>query len=213
MRNEKYYQLVLLWITDAMKFQDYLQKMAPVVTRYGGAGDRSFQPSAIWAEGMDLPQVVNLVHYDSKEAYQNFNNDPDFKQIEHLRSESTKIISYEGYLRVANRSVQGLNEREYNIEIVSYKNGSPLAYSKYELEGEGKMREFGFDVEFILDLESKSSEEKQPHMAKVSYFNNAGCKMKFEKDAAHKEIEALYPSTIDSVIWISAKIHPMTIKK
>lgn len=212
MKNDKYYQLVLLWITDPVKFQEYLQKMAPVVTRYGGAADRSFQPSAIWAEGMELPQVVNLVHYDSKEAYQDFNDDPDFKQIEHLRSESTKIISYEGYLRLANPSGRRLNDREYNIEILSYKNGSPAAYSKYELEGEGKMREYGFDVEFILDIESKPSEQKKPNMAKVSYFNDARCKMNFERDPAHKDIEALYPSTIDSVIWISAKIHQMAVK-
>lgn len=212
MKNSKYHQLVLLWITDAPKFQHYLQQMAPIVTRYGGAGDRSFQPSAIWADGIELPHIVNLVHYDSKKAYENFNNDPDFRKIEHLRSESTKIMSYEGYLQLEKASGDGLKDREYNIEIVRYKNGSPEAYREYEMKGEEKMKEYGFEVEFVLDIESKSSGKMQPDMAKVSYFKSAAGKTRFEQDPAHKDIEALYPSTIDSVIWISGKIHPTFIK-
>lgn len=212
MKNEKYYQLVLLWITDLPKFQNYLQKMAPIVTKYGGTGDRSFQPSAIWADGMELPHIVNLVHYDSKKAYEDFNSDPSFKQIEHLRSESARIISYEGYLRVDSRSDNGLLDREYNIEIVNYKNGSAALYHTYESEGESKMKEYGFKVEFILDIESKPSGKKQPDIAKISYFKDVNGKSNFERDPAHKKIEALYPSAIDSVVWISGKIHSMSVR-
>ena len=122
------------------------------------------------------------------------------------------MISYEGYLRVNNPSDNGLIDREYNIEIVNYKNGSPAPYHTYELEGESKMREYGFEVEFVLDNESKPSGKKMPDMAKISYFKNANDKVDFERDPAHKSIETLYPSTIDSVVWISGKIHPMTVR-
>jgi uncharacterized protein (DUF1330 family) len=210
--NKKFHQLVLLWITHPAKFQEYIEKMRPIVRKYGGTGDRSFQPLAIWAEGMELPHIVNLVHYDSKTAYMDFNNDPEFKRIEYLRSESTKLVSYEGYLRFENVLSAGLKEREYNIEIVNYKNGVADAYWKYETDGETKMKQYGFEVEFALDIEPKPSGIKQPDFAKISYFKNADDKAAFEKDPMHKTIEqTLYPSAIDSVIWISAKIHPMTL--
>jgi uncharacterized protein (DUF1330 family) len=210
--NRKFHQLVLIWITHPAKFQEYIEKMRPIVSKYGGIGDRSFQPSAIWAEGMELPHIVNLVHYDSKTAYTDFNNDPEFKRIEHLRSESAKLVSYEGYLRFENVLSAGLKEREYNIEIVNCKNGAPDAYRKYEIDGETKIREYGFEVEFVLDIEPKPSGIQQPDFAKISYFKNSNDKAAFEKDPMHKFIEqTLYPSAIDSVIWMSAKIHPMTL--
>jgi uncharacterized protein (DUF1330 family) len=210
--NKKFHQLVLLWITDPAKFQEYIEKMRPIVSKYGGVGDRSFQPLAVWAERMELPHIVNLVHYDSKTAYMDFNNDPEFKRIEHLRSESTKLVSYEGYLRLENVLPAGLKEREYNIEIVNYKNGVTDAYREYETEGEGKMKDYGFEVEFALDIEPRPSGMKQPDLVKISYFKNADDKAAFEKDPMHKTIEqSLYPSAIDSVIWISAKIHPITL--
>jgi hypothetical protein len=163
---------------------------------------------------MELPHIINLVHYDSKQAYTDFNNDPEFKKIEHLRSESTKLVSYEGYLNLEKPSSDGLSERVYNIEIANYKNGLPDAYRKYEAEGESKMKKYGFEVEFILDIESKPSGTKQPDFAKISYFKNATDKTNFEKDPAHKDIEQiLYPAAIDNAIWISGKIHPATLDR
>jgi uncharacterized protein (DUF1330 family) len=207
MDNEKYYQLVLLWITDPTKFQEYLQKMAPIVTRYGGAADRSFIPSSIWPDRMDIPHIVNFVHYDSKQAYQDFNMDSDFRKIEHLRSQSTKLISFEGYPVLKNPINGDITKREYNIEIANYKPGAQSEYRKYEEEGEGKMREYGFDVEFVMKVESKPDSKLQPDFVKISYFKTATDKSNFEKDPSHKQVEALYPSVVDNVIWINARIN------
>jgi uncharacterized protein (DUF1330 family) len=212
MTDRKYHQLVLLWISDPAKYQEYLQKLRPIVARYGGGADRIFQPTSIWAEGLEMPHVVNLVHYDSKKAFDEFKDDPEFKKIVHLRSESLKMISFEGYLAVENPSSEGLRERDYNIELVYYKNGSPEAYRKYEEEGETRMKAYGFEVEFVLNIESKSA-ERQPDFAKISYFKSATDKANFEKEPMHKTIEEeLYPSAIDKVIWISGKIHPVMLE-
>lgn len=74
------------------------------------------------------------------------------------------------------------------------------------------MKEYGFDVEFVLDIESKSIGVKQADLAKISYFKNAADKLRFEKDRAHKFIEqTLYPSAIDSVIWISGRTHSLML--
>jgi hypothetical protein len=186
--------------------------MAPIVTKYGGNGDRSFIPSTIWADGVDLPHVINLVHYDTKDAYENFKIDPEFLAIEHLRSESTKIISFEGYLRgqPMPKITTELSDREYNIEIVTYKNGSSELYRKYEAEGEAKMKPYGFNVEFVLDVEPKSNSHNAPDIVKISYFNSVVEKQNFEKDPSHQLVEKiLYPAAIGKVIWIAAKILPM----
>jgi uncharacterized protein (DUF1330 family) len=211
--NRKYHQLVLIWISDSAKYQEYLQKLRPIVARYGGKADKIFQPTSIWAEDLETPHIVNLVHYDSKKSFDEFRDDPDFKKIVHLRSESIKMISFEGYLAVENPSLEGLKERLYNIELVYYKNGSPDAYRKYEAEGERKMKEYGFEIEFVLDVEAKSAEVRQPDLAKISYFKSATDRANFDKDPMHKTIEEeLYPTAIDKVIWISGQIHPMMLE-
>jgi uncharacterized protein (DUF1330 family) len=211
--NRKYHQLVLIWVSDPAKYQTYLQKLRPIVAKYGGKADRIFQPTSIWAEGLELPHIVNLVHYDSKKAFDVFKDDPDFKKIVPLRSESIKMISFEGYLNVENSSSAGLKERMYNIELVYYKNGLPETYRKYEAEGEKKMKDYGFEIEFVMAIEAQSVQERQPDLAKISYFKSAADKANFEKDPMHKTIEeALYPAAIDKVIWITGQIHPMMLE-
>jgi uncharacterized protein (DUF1330 family) len=208
----QYYQLVLLWINDPTKFQRYLEYMAPIVSKYGGKGDRSFIPLTIWADAVDLPHVVNLVHYDTKDAYENFKMDPEFLAIEHLRSEATKIISFEGYLREhpMPKTTTEIFDRAYNIEIVTYKNGSSELYRRYEAEGESKMTPYGFNVEFVLDVDPKSNSLNGPDIVKISYFNSVVEKQKFEKDPSHQLIEkVLYPAATERVIWIAAKILPL----
>lgn len=117
MDDSRFYQLVLIWIRDPAMFGEYLRLLPPVVARYGGAADRSFAVTSIQADGLAPPQVVNLVHYDSQDAYQRFNEDPDFRAIEHLRSESVSLMSFEGWLRSADPSTDGLADRHYRIEI------------------------------------------------------------------------------------------------
>lgn len=212
-KERKYHQLVLIWVNDLAKYQEYLQRLRPIVAQYGGEADKIFQPTAIWAESMEMPDMVNLVHYDSQKAFEAFKEDTEFQEIIPLRTEAIRIISFEGYLALENPSSEGLPERMYNIELVYYKDGSPEAYRKYEEEGEKRMSEYGFEVEYVLDIEAKPADGRQPDLAKVSYFKTASAKADFEKDPMHKTIEeVLYPSAMDKVIWISAKIHPMMLE-
>jgi hypothetical protein len=84
-----------------------------------------------------------------------------------------------------------------------------MAYQKYEDEGESKMREYGFVVEYKMIVESFSPSVPKPDLIKISYFNNAADKTKFESDPMNKVVEQeLYPNAIENVIWISGKIHP-----
>lgn len=208
-KQTKYYQLVLVWVHDSAKYQEYLQKLAPIVTKYGGAAERIFQPTTIWAEELPLPNAVNFVHYDSKEAFAAFKADPAFQQIVHLRGESISMLAVEGELAFSQPSTDGLAERLYNIEFAYYKAGSPAAYQHYEAVGEAKMREYGFAVEYVLAVAGEQASARQPDIAKISYFKSAADRANFERDPFHKTIEEeLYPAAIDKVIWITGRIYP-----
>lgn len=204
--EKHYHQLVIIWVNDSAKFQDYIGKMAPIVRKYGGALDRSFVPSAIWANGLRTPDMVNLVHYDNKEAFEQFKQDSAFRAIVHLRDESTEILSYEGFLEEEDIVEGNEKDREYTIEIVSYRDNSSDLYKKYESTDEGKMREYGFHVEYAMKPESFPKNAPKPDLIKISYFPTIAQKKQFEKDTMHKKIEQeLYPNAINSVIWISGK--------
>lgn len=212
--DKKYYELVLIWVKDPAKFEEYGAKVTPIVQKYGGGIDKMFAPSSIYAEDLEQPHIVNLVYYESKEAYTNFTNDPDFKAIEHLRNEGIDMISFRGYLNTNNPSFENLEERMYNIELANYKDGDKSTYKIYENEGEDKMKKYGFETEFVLDIDVQSSPlNGQLDFAKISFFKNEASMSDFEKDPAHKLIEEeLYPNATENVIWISGKIHPMMLQ-
>jgi uncharacterized protein (DUF1330 family) len=197
-----YHQLVLIWVRDPAKFQEYLRRLPPIVAKYGGAGDRTIQPTSIWADGLERPTIVNLVHYDDKESYQRFNADPDFLAIEHLRSESVDLMTFEGLLTHSGPSDDGLADRSYNVELLRYASGSPEAYRRYEREGEAVMRRYGFRVEYVLEIEPSAA--RRFDLAKISYFPNSAAQADFENDPLHKVIEEeLYPAAVGDSIWIT----------
>jgi uncharacterized protein (DUF1330 family) len=155
--GSRYYQLVLIWVRDTEMFGEYLRLLPPVVARYGGAGDRSFEPTSVQGAGLELPHIVNLVHYDSKEAYQRFNEDPDFQAIAHLRSGSVDLMSFEGRLRRADPSPDGLADRSYLIDVTTR-------------AGDG-IDVPGHHTEYELDLEHGAD---GPDLAVISYRRGAG---------------------------------------
>jgi uncharacterized protein (DUF1330 family) len=205
-KDERYYQVVLIWMRDPAKFRDYLETLGPIVTRYSGAADISIEPTEIWADDLTLPQIVNLVHYDSKEAFERFNADPDFAAIVHLRDESVDLCAFGGWLVTADRSTSGLAERLYHIELVRFPDGSPAAYRRYEAEGESVMRRYGFQVEYVVELEPQPGQAPQPQLAKISCFPNKRTSAEFHNDPAHKQIETqLYPAAVSEPIWITGR--------
>jgi uncharacterized protein (DUF1330 family) len=199
-----WHQLVLIWIHDPARFQDYLTAMAPIVRRYGGAADGSFAPTAIHAAGLTTPDVVNLVHYDNRAAFDAFTNDPDFQQIKHLRDESVDLLSFEG--RLAKKSPPD-SGRTYGIEIVQFPNGSREAYQRYERDGESVMARYGFQVDYVLEIEG--SAEHRFDLVKISSFPSGADRAAFETDPLHQRVEReLYPAAVGDLIWIDAIQRP-----
>ena len=208
-KEKKYYQLVLIWVKDPAKFQEYATKVAPIVGKYGGRLDKMFEPTAIYAEGIEQPHIVNLVHYDTKEAYLEFEKDKDFQQIKHLREESIKMIAYEGYLSIDQPSMNGIANRVYNIELAKFKQGDSKPYKKYEKQGEVFMTEYGYAVEYKMDIDRG---DRDQDFVKISFWNDESGIKSFEKHEAHDKIEKeLYPNAVENLIWITARVHPMML--
>jgi uncharacterized protein (DUF1330 family) len=204
--SRRYHQLVFIWVRDPAMFAEYLRDLPPIVARYGGAADLSLRPTAVWADGLTLPDIVNLVHYDDREAYQRFNTDPDFRNIEHLRAGSVDLMTFEGYLSTADPSPAGSPDRLYNVELATYRDGTGEAYRVYEERGEARMREYGYRVEYVLDAEAAPSSRPRPDLIKLSSFPDESAKASFDADPAHGEIEEkLYPAATDHVVWLTGR--------
>lgn len=186
-------------------FAHYLRQLPPVVARYGGAADLSLRPTAIRGDGLTLPDIVNLVHYDDKEAFARFAADPDFRKIEPLRAGSVDLHTFEGQLSLAHPSPPGSADRLYNVELATYRDGTGAAYRAYEQIGEARMRDHGYRVEYRLDAETAPAGRPHPDVVKISSFPDVAARAGFEADPGHAEIEQkLYPAGADNVVWLTA---------
>jgi uncharacterized protein (DUF1330 family) len=174
--RRRYHQLVFIWVRDPKLFAAYLRDLPPIVTRYGGAADLSLRPTAIWAGGLALPDIVNLVHYEDKEAYERFNADPEFQKIEPLRAGSVDLMTYEGYLRTADPSPAGQNGRVYHVEV---------AYRTDEECDESLPHDYGYRVEYVLDPRTAPPGRPHPNLIRISSAPDEAAGSAFDADATH----------------------------
>jgi uncharacterized protein (DUF1330 family) len=149
--TDLWHQLVLIWIHNPARFQEYLAEMAPIVTRYGGAADQIFAPTAIQADGLTTPDAVNLVHYDSRTAFDTFSADPAFLKIKHLRDTSVDLRTFDGRLTQANPTRPGA-DRVYLIEI-----GHSPELVEPVVTGDDRRTEYTLEVDSTTDLVRISS--------------------------------------------------------
>jgi uncharacterized protein (DUF1330 family) len=204
--TRRYHQLVFIWVRDPVKFADYLRELPPIVGRYGGAADLSLRPTALWADRLALPDIVNLVHYTDKQAFERFGADPEFRRIEPLRAGSVDLMTFEGYLRPGDPSPAGPPGRLYNVELATFRDGTGDAYRIYEERGEAVMRRYGYRVEYILDAEAAPTGRPRPDLIKISSFPDEAAKAAFDADPAHNEVEQkLYPVATDHVLWLTGQ--------
>jgi uncharacterized protein (DUF1330 family) len=192
--RSRYHQLVFIWVRDPAMFADYLRDLPPIVARYGSAADLSLRPTAVWADQLalpGLPDIVNLVHYENKEAYERFNADPDFQKIEPLRAGSVDLMAYEGYLRPAELypdGPAGPTARAYNLEVATYRDGTGEAYRRYEERAAPLRARFGYRVEYILDSKTAPAGRPRPDLIKVSSFPDEAASSAFNADPIHTAV-------------------------
>ncbi|MDW3193754.1 MAG: DUF1330 domain-containing protein [Cytophagales bacterium] len=207
--NDKYYQVVMIWLKDPAKFQEYGQKMGPIVGKYGGSGERILTPVESFyggktGEGLSKPDMVNIVYYYSKEAYENFENDPAFKKIEHLRSESINMVAIGGKVKGGELLPGDASQRLYMIEFGYFKDKGKN-YKAYEKASKGFNQRLGLNKERILIPDQVWGDIALPDLVTIKYIDDASNKSKMESDPDHAKIEALYGEAMSDLIWIEGK--------
>jgi uncharacterized protein (DUF1330 family) len=209
--DSRYYQLALLWLRDRPKFGRYVELVAPIVRPYGAGLACQFLPTTIYAEGMERPDVVNLVYYESHAAYNAFTRDPAFKEIVHLRSESIAMASVEGLLAGTFAAGGGPEQRLYMIELARLGRGGREAYQAYENEAEPVMKRYGYQVNCVMRPNGSSGLSFSPDLVKIASFTSAADLERMHEDPAHSRIEkVLYPEAVAESVWLVANAAPRT---
>lgn len=207
----RYYQVVFLWTKDPAKFGRYLELATPVVDRYGGALERMLMPDVIYAEGVQKPDIVNIVYYDSREAFHALHQDPDFKKIVHLRSESVDLFAIDGAPLTGAVSSEALNKRLYLLEVAKLRAGL-AGYRRYEEQADPVMSRYGYHVERVMSAEDASGFSFRPDIVKVAYFDEQDGMERMHKDPEHGRIENdLYPSAVEKSVWVIGRVHPLSM--
>jgi uncharacterized protein (DUF1330 family) len=209
--DSRYFQLALLWLRDREKFARYAALVAPVVRPYGGALACQFLPTSVYAEGMECPDVANLVYYESRAAYEAFTLDPAFREIVHLRSESIVMASVEGALAGTFAAGDRPEQRIYVLELARLGPDRQQAYRAYEDEAEPVMKRYGYQVNCVMRPTGSSGLSFTPDLVKIASFTSVADLQRMHEDPAHSRIEkVLYPEAVAESVWLVANAAPRT---
>jgi uncharacterized protein (DUF1330 family) len=211
--TQRYYQVVFIWMKDPTKFRHYLELMSPIVQRYGGGLERMLSPEVIYAEGIAKPDTINVVFYDSRDAFVAFTQDPELQKIVHLRSESIDMVAIGGLPIRGQVTDERLDERIYAVEMARFGSSGAAGYRAYEEQAGPIMQRYGYHVERVLAPDAVSGLPFTPDIVKVAYFDSPDGMDRVRRDPAHHRIESeLYPSAVERSVWVIAKVHPSMIR-
>jgi uncharacterized protein (DUF1330 family) len=208
----RYYQVVFIWMKDPVTFGRYRELLGPIVQCYGGDLERMLAPDTIYAEGMDKPDIVNIVFYNDRDAFAAFSEDPEFEKIVHLRSESIDMVSVAGFPIDGTVTHEALGQRLYLLELARFGPQGAKGYQQYQEEAEPVMSRYGYHVERRLAPDSVSGLPFKPDVVNVAYFDSPDGMERFHTDAAHQRIEnELYSAAVQQSIWVVGRVHPMML--
>ena len=208
--KERYYQVVLIWVKDPDKFQKYGELLGPIVSKYRGAGERIITPVSTFSAGskadqMEAPHMINIVYYDSKEAYERFERDPDFLKIKHLREESIEMAGIGGEVLGGTLQSGAVSDRLYMIEFAYYADESGKAFEQYEKKTARYYQRHKLMKERVLNPDDVFGGIAMPDLVTIKYLEDEKDRSAMESDAEHATVEKLYGESIRDLIWIEGK--------
>ena len=212
--DQKYYELVFIQVKDPKAFGEYGRKVFPIVKKYGGGLQRMLLPESVYGDGIKKPDLVNLVFYKNRAAYDAFHRDPEFLKIKPLRTKSIDMISIGAEKLEAGSSSSDLAGRYYMVELAYFKTAAGTRYQAYEAASRPVLGKYGYHLESKLAPIEVHGKLEKPDLLKVAFFNQTADLKRFEKDPRHKELETkLYPGAVRKSIWIMGKVHPMSLPR
>jgi uncharacterized protein (DUF1330 family) len=93
--NVRFYHVVLISVRDSDLFERYQTTVAPVALDYGGI-ERQLLPEQVYAEGVQRPDIVNVVYGRSPDFLRRLDADPRFQAVVSMRSDAIDMISITG---------------------------------------------------------------------------------------------------------------------
>ena len=212
MSNDRYYQVVLIWMKDANLFAEYGQAVGPVVAKYGGSLERMLTPQEIQGRDLAVPDMVNVVYYDSEEAYEAFERDPEFIEIKQMRTDSIDMLALEGHSSHGAVVEGGEPERLYLLELAEFGDDGEAGYRRYAQRADAFMSPHGFHVEREIAVRRfDDGLGFAPNVARVTYFDGGDGLAKAHSLPGHEELEAGYDAAAANSLWVVGAVHAMTL--
>lgn len=212
MSTDRYYQVVLIWMKDANLFAEYGQAVGTVVAKYGGSLERMLTPQEIHGRDLSVPDIVNVVYYDSKDAYAAFERDPEFIEIKQKRTDSIDMLALEGHSSLGAVVDGGERERLYLLELAEFGDDGEAGYRRYVERADAFMSPNGFHVEREIAVRRRDDGFGfAPNVARVMYFDDGDGLEKAHSLPGHEELEAGYNAAADNSLWLVGSVHAMTL--
>jgi hypothetical protein len=207
--DRRYYQLVLMRVKDAPLFGTFLDRVAPLAARHGHGLERMLAPDAIYANGIAKPDIVNVVYYENRGAFDAFESELDLQGLRELRSEALDLCTLAGWSSGDGVVPETSGPRRYIVEVARFGPRGADGYRAYEADADAAMARYGYRVERVIEPESASGLGFEPQLAKIAYFEPGDGMERFHADPAHARIErGLYPAAVDRSIWLTGRVHP-----
>ncbi|WP_282122503.1 DUF1330 domain-containing protein [Algibacter mikhailovii] len=196
-KNQEIVNVALMYIKDGeeSRFEKYKKKGGAILKKYGGKIERIIKPTMLAEGEMEIPDEIHFASYPSIEAFNQFNEDPEFIKIRNeyaipalkdISIFTSKNTNFEFKKEVGDTS------KTYGVALIYFNEGEKYIkqFEDYHDEVCAIMPEFGTHFErFIAPFQSKGNIE-QPDEIHRFYFDSMEGLQQMGTD---ERMQALFP--------------------
>lgn len=209
--EDRIYHLILVWIKDHDKFDEYKNKVKSLGANHGVDIERVIRAQEIWTVGTDTqaskskfniekPDMVYVIYFDNREAEMDMAMDSEFREIVPQWEDAMNIAI------VSAKAVDGApldsntNDRVYAIEFVYLKNGDADARKETRKVSNSVLLRDRHDIERTL-RPTFAYGLALPDLINIIYYQTWNATAHTRKN----EIESLYIESVEICGWIIGK--------
>lgn len=196
-KNEEIVNVALMYLKEGEKerFEEYKKKGGAILKKYGGKIERVIKPTMLAEGELKMPDEIHFATYPSLEAFNKFNEDPEFIKI---RNEYA-VPALEDISVFTSRNTDFKFKKEngdltktFGVALIYFKEGeqSVKQFEEYHDEVCEIMPEFGTHFErFIAPFQSKGTVEKPDEIHRFYFDSMEG----LQQMGSDERMKALFP--------------------